>query len=87
MEADVNITVWNHMGKKYMMEKLQNATKKLLTPTRTGIFCFSRKGVSTGSTTTFNSTTRNRRKNTMATMRVEITRALSHYSTFENNDQ
>jgi hypothetical protein len=85
MEADVNITVWNHIGKKYIMEKLQNATRKLLIPTRTGIFCFSRKGVRTGSATTFSSIKMNRRKNRMATTRVEMTRASSHYSTSENN--
>ena len=85
MEAEVNITVWNHIGKKYMMEKLQNATKKLLRPTRTGTFCFSRKGASTGSTATFSSMMMNRRKKTMATTRVEITRRLFHYSMYENN--
>ena len=85
MEADDNITVWNHIGKKYMTEKLQQATRKLLVPTRTGIFCFSRNGASTGSTANFSSTTRKRRKNTKAATRVEITRGSSHYSIFENN--
>ena len=84
MAADVNITVWNHIGKKYMMEKLQNATRKLLSPTRIGIFCFSRKGVSTGSTATFSSTKMKRRKKAMAATRVEMTRGSSHCLMFEN---
>ena len=87
MEADVNITVWNHIGKKYMIEKLQNPTRKLLTPTRTGTFSFSRKGASTGSTTTFSSMMMNRKKNTMAATKVERTRGLLHYSIFENKYQ
>lgn len=87
MEADFNITVWNHIGKKYMIEKLQIATRKLLIPTRTGIFCLSRNGASTGSTATFSSRTMNRGKNTAATARVEITRASFHYSTLEKNDR
>ena len=85
MDADDNITVWNHVGKKYIMEKLQKATMKLLIPMRTGIFCFSRNGANTGSTASFSSTTRKRRKNTKATTRVEITRASFHYSIFENS--
>jgi len=83
-EADDNITVWNHIGKKYMMEKLQKATRKLLIPTSTGIFCLSRYGVNTGSMAIFSSTTRKRRKNPMATTRDEITRASSHCSVLEN---
>lgn len=47
--ALVSITVWNHVGKLYMTEKLHVATRKLLMPTRTGIFCFRRNGASTGS--------------------------------------
>ena len=85
VEADDNMTVWNHIGKKYMMAKLQKATRKLLIPTSTGIFCLSRNGARTGSTASFNSTTRKRKKNTMETTRVEITRASSHYPMFENN--
>jgi len=38
MEALVSITVWNHMGKKYVIAKLHIATKKLEMPTKTGIF-------------------------------------------------
>jgi len=79
MEADDNITVWNHIGKKYMMEKLQKATRKLLAPTRTGIFCLSKNGANTGSTASLSSTIRKRRKNTTATTRVEITRTSFHY--------
>ena len=85
VEADDNMTVWNHIGKKYMMEKLQKATRKLLIPTSTGILCLSRNGARTGSMASFNSTTRKRRKNTMAATRVEITRASSHCTMFENN--
>ena len=85
VEADDNMTVWNHIGKKYMTEKLQNATRKLLTPTSTGIFCLSRNGARTGSTASFNSTTRKMRKNATAATKVEITRASSHYRVFENN--
>ena len=84
-EAGDNITVWNHIGKKYMTEKLQKATRKLLIPTRTGIFCFSRCGVNTGSMASFSSTTRKRKKNTRATTRDEITRASSHYPILEND--
>jgi hypothetical protein len=58
VEALVNITVWNHMGKKYIIEKLQAATRKLESPTRTGIFCLSRKGAKTGSGAMKNSTSR-----------------------------
>ena len=84
MESDVNITVWNQVGKKYMTEKLQKPTRKLLIPTKTGIFCLSRNGVNTGSTASFSSMTKKRRKNTNATTRVEITRTSSHYSNSEN---
>jgi hypothetical protein len=86
MNADVNITVWNHTGKKYMTEKLQKETKKLLIPMSAGIFCLSRKGASTGSIANFSSTRMNKRKNSMVTPRVEITRASSHCSMFENGD-
>ena len=84
VEADDNMTVWNHIGKKYMMEKLQNATRKLLIPTSTGIFCVSRNGANTGSTASFNSTTKKTRKNTTAATRVEITRASSHCQMLKN---
>ncbi len=47
--ALVSSTVWNHVGKLYITVKLQLATRKLLIPTRTGIFCFNRKGANTGS--------------------------------------
>ena len=61
------------------MEKLQKPARKLLAPTRTGIFCLSRKGVKTGLTASFSSTTKKRRKNTQATTKVEMTRTSSHY--------
>ena len=47
--ALVSITVWNHVGKLYMTVKLHVATRKLLMPTNTGIFCLSRNGARTGS--------------------------------------
>jgi hypothetical protein len=87
VEADDTITVWNHIGKKYLTEKSQKATRKLLIPTRTGIFCFSRNGANTGSTASFSSMTRKRKKSTQAAARVEITRASSHCSIFENGHQ
>lgn len=48
--ALVSRTVWNHVGKLYMTMKLHVATRKLLMPTSTGIFCFRREGARTGST-------------------------------------
>ncbi len=47
--AFVKRTVWNHVGKLYMTEKLQVATRKLLVATSMGIFFLSRKGARTGS--------------------------------------
>jgi len=44
------------MGKKYMIEKLQVATRKLEMPTRTGILLSSRNGARIGSGATFSST-------------------------------
>ena len=87
MEADVSITVWNHVGKKYVMEKLQKPARKLVAPTRTGIFCLSRNGVKTGSMANFSSTTKKRRKDTQVTTRVEITRTSSHCSNAENRNR
>jgi hypothetical protein len=63
-EALVSITVWNHIGKKYVMAKLQFATRKLLMPTSTGIFCFSRNGASIGSAAKRSSQMTNTRNNT-----------------------
>lgn len=64
MDAFVIMTVWNHIGKKYMIEKLHIATKKLEHPTSTGIRCLRRKGVMTGSTETKISTMMKVRANT-----------------------
>ena len=60
MDALVNMTVWNHIGKKYMIEKLHIGTKKLDAPTKTGIFCLRRDaaGARTGSSATRISTMR-----------------------------
>ena len=49
MDAFVFITVWNHIGKKYVIEKSQRATRKFDALTRTGTFCTSKKGAMTGS--------------------------------------
>ena len=38
VDADDNMTVWNHVEKKYVAERLQTATRALLQPTRTGTF-------------------------------------------------
>jgi hypothetical protein len=57
VDALVNATVWNHIGKKYMIVKVQLATKKLLKPLRTGNFCFRRNGANTGSLATQSSIT------------------------------
>ena len=38
VDADDNMTVWSHVGKKYVAERLQTATRALLQPTRTGTF-------------------------------------------------
>ena len=49
MDAFVFITVWNHIGKKYVIEKLQRATRKFDALTSMGTFCASKKGAMTGS--------------------------------------
>ena len=38
VDADDNMTVWNHVGKKYVAERLQTVTRAMLQPTRTGTF-------------------------------------------------
>lgn len=77
--ALVNATVWNHMGKKYMTEKLHRATRKLLIPTKTGTRCFSRDGASTGSGAISSSTTTNATKNVQAKASGTMTQGSSHY--------
>jgi len=52
VDADDNMTVWNHVGKKYVTERLQTATRALLQPTRTGTFFVKKTGGKTGSTAT-----------------------------------
>ena len=64
--ALVNITVWNHVGKLYMTVKLHVATRKLLTPTRTGMRSLSRNGARIGSGATRSSTYTNSSANTTA---------------------
>ena len=49
VDAFVMGTVWNHIGKKYMMEKLHIATRKFEQPTSTGILCLSKNRAKTGS--------------------------------------
>ena len=68
-------TVWNHIGKKYMIAKLQFATKKLLTPTKTGTFCASKNGASIGSGATNSSKRTNDMKKTMDKTKGIITEA------------
>lgn len=74
MEALDNITVWNHMGRKYMMEKLQVATMKFESPTNTGIFWARRPGASTGSGAKRISITINRREK----MKVDVADAITN---------
>ena len=62
MDELVSPTVINHIGKKYITAKLQFATKKFCMPMRTGIFCFRRKGASTGSGAIRSSTYMNARE-------------------------
>lgn len=52
VEAEDNMTVWNHVGKKYVTERLHTATSALLMPTRTGTFWHRRYGGRMGSTAT-----------------------------------
>lgn len=79
-DALVKGTVWNHMGKKYMIAKLQLATRKLLMPTKTGIFCFSKKGASMGSLATRSSKTTNVANRTKAKTKGTMTDASLHYT-------
>lgn len=72
------MTVWNQVGKKYIMVKLHIATRKLLSPTSTGIFCFRRNGARTGSGATFNSMKMNAMVKTPANIRGTITCGSSH---------
>jgi hypothetical protein len=78
------MTVWNHIGKKYMTEKLQTATNKLLIPTSTGTFCLSSDGTSTGSMASLSSINKNSRKHVMADTRAPMTRGWSHYPVFKD---
>lgn len=66
------------MGKKYMTEKLHVATRKLLMPTRTGIFCRSNEGASTGSGAMNSSTTRKSTAKTLATTTEAMTLGSDH---------
>jgi hypothetical protein len=61
-----------------MMEKLHIATKKLLHPVKTGIFCLSRKGARTGSGAQKISTVMKEMKNIMPMTRGIITVGLDH---------
>ena len=79
MDALVNKTVWNHIGKKYMIEKLHIGTRKLDAPTKRGIFCLRRDGARTGSGATKNSTMRKRTANTPAREMDMITAGFVHW--------
>lgn len=72
-EELVKATVWNQVGKKYITVKLQSATRKLLIPTKTGIFCLRRNGASTGSGAINNSTMTNAMANMPDRTRGRIT--------------
>ena len=79
MDALVIMTVWNHIGKKYMIEKLHIPTRKLDTPIKTGIFCLRRDGARTGSGATKNSTRRKRTANTHARVMDAMTAGFDHW--------
>ena len=79
VDALVNITVWNHIGKKYMIEKLQIETRKLDVPTKMGIFCLRRDGARTGSGAMKNSTITNRIANMHARVIDMITAGFDHW--------
>lgn len=71
-------TVWNHMGKKYMIEKLHIATRKFEQPTRTGIFCLRRKRANIGSGAIRSSTIRKAMANIPAHVMDAITEGCDH---------
>ena len=79
VDALVNMTVWNHIGKKYMIEKLHIGTKKLDAPTKTGIFCLRRDGARTGSGATKISTMRKTIANMHARVMDMITAGFDHW--------
>ena len=83
VEADVTMTVWNHIGKKQNTEKLHRPTRKLLIPTSTGIFCFKRNGARTGSGAIRNSTTMKAIANTTPMTTGTMTWALAHWTATE----
>ena len=79
MDALVIMTVWNHIGKKYMTEKLHIATRRFEIPTKTGIFCLRRDGARTGSGATKNSTSRKRMANMLARTMDVMTAGFDHW--------
>ena len=83
MDALVNMTVWNHIGKKYKIEKLHIATRKLDIPTKIGIFCLRRDGARTGSGATKFSTRRKRMANMLARVMDTITAGFDHFNWIE----
>ena len=78
MDALVNMTVWNHIGKKYITVKLQYATRRLDVPTRAGIFCRRRDGARTGSGDIKNSARKKRMVNTPARVMDVMTIGFDH---------
>lgn len=78
VDAFVCMTVWNHIGKKYMMEKLQIATRKFEAPTRSGIFCTSKNGAITGSGATKSSMSMKDNPETAAIIRGTTTVLWDH---------
>src|ERR1700722_12279642 len=69
------------------MLKLHIATKKLLVPTKTGIFCFRRDGARTGSVAMQISTIRKHRKNTMLRAKGVYTVESDHCTIIQKKGQ
>ena len=78
VDAFVCMTVWNHIGKKYMIEKLQRATRKFEAPTSSGIFCTSKNGAMTGSGATKSSMSMKDTPDTAAIIREAMTVLWDH---------
>lgn len=78
MDVFVFITVWNHIGKKYVIEKLQRAPRKFDVLMSMGIFCTSKKGAMTGSGTIRSSMSMKANPDTTAVIVEATTIGLDH---------
>lgn len=67
--ALVNMTVWNHVGRLYIMAKLHIETMKLATPTSMGTLEYTNRGGSTGSVAYRSSTTKKQMNKTAESAR------------------